>query len=183
MITMSIIYPGVGGDIDRVTTRNRFVNRIFMEKRKKIKAIVAYDENFGIGINGNLPWNNSRDLQHFKIQTKDHICIMGRTTWESLPNKRLPGREIWVCTQTVHEKMDGVQFYTEKEIRDKIYKNSDLTFMICGGIMTWKTFQDIIDEWIITEIPGVYECDTFFDPSMIHNFNENLSVKIYQRNV
>ena len=57
-----------------------------------ISAIVAVDENFGIGFNGDLLEHIPEDLKHFKQLTTIKTIIMGRKTWESLPNKPLPDR-------------------------------------------------------------------------------------------
>lgn len=61
----------------------------------RVTIIVAYNEKFVIGNNmGKVPWHIPEDLKFFKEQTMGHPCIMGRTTWESIPEKYkpLPGR-------------------------------------------------------------------------------------------
>lgn len=47
-----------------------------------------------IGRGGTLPWHLPEDLAHFKEITHGHTVVMGRRTWESLPerNRPLPGR-------------------------------------------------------------------------------------------
>ncbi|MBF0523343.1 MAG: dihydrofolate reductase [Candidatus Omnitrophica bacterium] len=61
-----------------------------------IDIIVAVDEKFGIGKGGGLPWRLSEDLRHFKKITttaahdKRNVVVMGRKTWESLPEKYRP---------------------------------------------------------------------------------------------
>ena len=41
-----------------------------------INQIVAIDENGGIGINGNIPWNLSKDWGHFlRLTTKVQVHI------------------------------------------------------------------------------------------------------------
>ncbi|MBS74072.1 MAG: diacylglycerol kinase [Euryarchaeota archaeon] len=61
--------------------------------------IVACDRNGAIGKDGDLPWRQSTDLQHFKNITMGSNLIMGRKTWDSLPGK-LPGREHFVLTRS-----------------------------------------------------------------------------------
>jgi dihydrofolate reductase len=51
-----------------------------------ISAIVAVDENWGIGFNGELLEKIPEDMKHFKELTARNIVVMGRKTWESLPN-------------------------------------------------------------------------------------------------
>src|SRR5262245_10605196 len=69
--------------------------------------VVATDMNSGIGKDGQLPWNLPGDLRHFKDVTsraksplKKNAVIMGRKTWEALPDKfrPLPGRVNLVLT-------------------------------------------------------------------------------------
>ena len=59
--------------------------------------VVAMDLNSGIGKGGGLPWHLPADLKHFKQLTttvrepsKKNAVIMGRKTWESLPEKFRP---------------------------------------------------------------------------------------------
>src|ERR1700743_3630217 len=56
--------------------------------------IVAADDNWGISRGGKLPWRGSQaardDMEWFKEMTIGRIVIMGRKTWESLPEKHRP---------------------------------------------------------------------------------------------
>lgn len=57
--------------------------------------VVAYNERFVIGNNlGKVPWHIPEDLKFFKEATMGKACVMGRKTWESIPEKYrpLPGR-------------------------------------------------------------------------------------------
>ena len=47
-----------------------------------------------IGRDGDMPWHLPEDLAHFKAMTSGAPVIMGRCTWESLPERfrPLPGR-------------------------------------------------------------------------------------------
>ena len=58
-----------------------------------MNLIVACDKNYGIGYNNKLPdWKIKDDLKKFKTLTTDSIVIMGRKTFESLPNGPLKNR-------------------------------------------------------------------------------------------
>lgn len=58
-------------------------------------AIWAQSRDGVIGFDGDMPWHIPEDLAHFKEITLKYPVIMGRRTWESLPEKvrPLPGRE------------------------------------------------------------------------------------------
>ena len=58
----------------------------------QIAIICAASKNNVIGQNNIIPWNDPNDLVRFKNITEDGILIMGRKTYESLPNKKLSGR-------------------------------------------------------------------------------------------
>ena len=57
-----------------------------------ISAIVAVDNNWGIGYNGDLLEHIPEDLKYFKEVTADYVVVMGSKTWDSLPKKPLPDR-------------------------------------------------------------------------------------------
>ena len=58
---------------------------------KRTELIVARDVQYGIGLEGKIPWRCKEDMAHFKRVTtstsdpsKQNAVIMGRRTWESL---------------------------------------------------------------------------------------------------
>ena len=71
-----------------------------------LELIVAASKNGIIGDKNNIPWHIPEDLQHFKKITQNSIIIMGRKTYESLPNGPLPNRLNIVLTRTP-EKNDN----------------------------------------------------------------------------
>ncbi len=54
-----------------------------------------------IGRDGGIPWQLPEDLAHFKNVTTGNTVVMGRRTWESLPERfrPLPGRRNVVVTR------------------------------------------------------------------------------------
>ena len=80
-----------------------------------IKAIVAVDENWGIGYNGDLLEHVPEDLKRFKELTTNNIVVMGRKTWDSLPKKPLPNRLNIVVTSKQIEDMENVKFLSLEE--------------------------------------------------------------------
>lgn len=72
-------------------------------------VIAACDFNGSIGKNGTIPWYIPEDFKHFKeitTQVSDpklrNAVIMGRKTWESLPNGKLRGRLNLVVSTTLN---------------------------------------------------------------------------------
>ncbi|WP_460776405.1 dihydrofolate reductase [Microbacterium sp. GXF7504] len=62
-----------------------------------------------IGAGGGMPWHVPEDLAHFKAVTGGHAVVMGRRTWESLPERfrPLPGRMNIVVTRNADWRGDG----------------------------------------------------------------------------
>lgn len=57
----------------------------------KLVLIAAMDQNRVIGKDGRIPWEPlSEDLKQFRRLTLYHPVIMGRKTWESLPEEYQP---------------------------------------------------------------------------------------------
>ena len=69
--------------------------------RLRLNLIYAQAANRVIGRNNQLPWHLPEDLAHFKRTTLGQPVIMGRKTWDSLPERfrPLPGRHNIVVTR------------------------------------------------------------------------------------
>lgn len=130
-----------------------------------IRAILACDEKWGIGKNGVLPWpNNSADLKWFKESTMGGVVVMGKTTWDSLPEKSkpLPGRNNIVVTSSIKDKDGPYHFVKFENAKDHIVSMSKLQpVWIIGGAKLFESMIDIMDEIWLSNIAGEYDCDTF----------------------
>ena len=67
----------------------------------EVTLILARAANGVIGADGKMPWHLPADLRRFKQLTMGRPMIMGRKTWESLPEKfrPLPGRHNLVVSR------------------------------------------------------------------------------------
>jgi dihydrofolate reductase len=133
-----------------------------------IKAILACDEQWGIGRNGTLPWpKNSADLKWFKQQTFGHIVIMGRRTWEAegMP-KPLPGRINIVITSNGSID-EGPNYTTTLEKLPTILDNYNEEKWIIGGAILVENYIKSIDELYLSRIEGNWKCDTFLPEELI----------------
>ena len=71
--------------------------------------IVAVDEKWGIGKDGDLLHPISADLKYFRQKTTGNVLVMGRKTLESFPNKKpLPNRVNIVLTKNKEYAAEGV---------------------------------------------------------------------------
>ncbi len=124
--------------------------------------IVAHDPNLLIGDSKkkDLPWHYPEDLNHFKRTTQGQPLLMGRTTFESLGSKPLPGRPCIVITS---RKLDGVKcFKSVDEATNYFYTSEYQRIFIAGGARVYKEMLPVADELIITEIKKEYEGDVYF---------------------
>ena len=135
-----------------------------------IKAILACDQEWGIGKDGNLPWpHNPADLKWFKDNTSGFIIVMGKSTWDSLPRKPLPNRSNIIVTSS--EKGNDlpdyqfIKFDAAKEELVNLNKLQDV--WIIGGAKLVIGLLDIIDEFHLSRIQGAYDCDTFLPSGII----------------
>lgn len=154
-----------------------------------INAILAIDNNMGIGYENGLPWpTNKKDMKWFSENTRGHVVLMGRKTWESLGCKKLPQRiNVVVTNREVEGKPDRVESGEIHEIlATLITKYPALKIWIIGGANLYRQALPYCDKLYITHIRGAYKCDTFMYNEDFEDFknleyideDENLSIQI-----
>ncbi|WP_100065587.1 dihydrofolate reductase [Miniphocaeibacter massiliensis] len=132
----------------------------------KLTLIVAADKNFGIGINGDMLFYISDDLNRFKELTTNNIIIMGRGTFEALPNsKELPERINIILSSKNIETSTGIVVDSIGNLQRKLQeinpKNEKEEFLIGGGNLI-KNLWSSIDRALITIVDKAYtNVDTY----------------------
>ena len=131
-----------------------------------ISAIVAIDENWGIGFNGQLLEKIPEDLKRFKLLTKEKVIIMGRKTWESLPNKPLPNR-LNLIVSNKYKIVDNLTIsmgMEEIKARVKIAsKDLEDEWFVIGGGQIYRELLPFCDRVYITKIYKTHEnVDAYF---------------------
>ena len=126
-----------------------------------ISMVLAMDKNNGIGINNKLLAYIPGDLPRFKKLTTGKTIIMGRKTFDSLPNGALPNRENIVISRNRELLLYGVTvFHSLKEAIEST--NSDQESFIIGGGEIYKQSLVFANKLYITHIDKEFEADTFF---------------------
>ncbi len=129
-----------------------------------IRAILACDDNWGIGKAGTLPWpHNSADLKWFKQTTLNCAVVMGRGTWDGGMPKPLPKRRNIVITNT---PIVGVECYTLDKFKS-MYNLIQQPIFIIGGATLFESCINMIDEFLLSRIVGNFDCDTFLPKDKI----------------
>lgn len=152
-------------------------------------GIIAISKNFAIGRGGKLPWHYSTDLRFFKQTTMGHAVVMGSKTWKSI-GKPLPGRENVVISRKKIKLPDGVRLVSSIDEVIEYDESFPKDVFIIGGAGVYESFADVIDRWIVTDIPETIEdADTFMPRSFLDDFEgedaidleDNLRVRILHR--
>lgn len=128
-----------------------------------ITLIAAVADNGCIGKNGGLPWYLPEDLKRFKRLTTGKVVIMGRKTWESLPEKvrPLPERTNVVITrQTEYELPAGVERFDALETAFAAHKTDDV--MVMGGANIYRQAFPFATNLELTHVHQTIEGDVFF---------------------
>jgi dihydrofolate reductase len=155
-----------------------------------IIGIVAVARNFAIGKNGKLPWHHSADLKFFKESTVGHTVVMGANTWRSIGSP-LPDRLNVVMSRSSDVNTPkGVIVAASRDAVLSLVRNTAEDLFIIGGASVYKAFADVIERWIVTDVPDeVPDADTFMPADFLDEFEEiqrktlggNLTVRILQR--
>ena len=136
----------------------------------KISLIVAVAEDRAIGDKGNLLWHLSSDLKRFKAITTGHTIIMGRKTYDSLPNGALPNRRNIVISRQLKNLKDA-EVYSDIDEALKATSDEDIVYIIGGGEIYKETFPRA-DELHITLVHKSYpEADTRFPEWKLTDWN------------
>lgn len=127
--------------------------------------IAAVSENGVIGKNGEIPWDISEDMKHFKETTTGHPVIMGRKTYQSFPKsfRPLPDRTNIVLTRSDFDPEDeSVKIVNSlSEAYEKAEKIDEKAFVIGGSSVYEEALKDA-DRMILTEVHREVDGDTFF---------------------
>jgi dihydrofolate reductase len=125
----------------------------------------------GIGHKNNLPFYLPNDLKRFKkltVGNQNNCILMGKNTWDSLPNKPLPDRDnIVVTNSTIHN------IKTYRYLPTALVHQYDNVWVI-GGSDIYKQYLNtsLVNKIYVTEILDVenLEYDTFF-PEISNRFD------------
>jgi dihydrofolate reductase len=144
-----------------------------------------------IGRDGGLPWHLPSDMKHFRELTTGGTVVMGRRTWESIPEKfrPLPGRRNIVLSSRA-PSLDGAEVYDSLE---SALAAAGTDAYVIGGGATYEETLPLADRVYATEIAGAVAGDTFFpaldaaawavssaSEPVVENGHE-FTIKVYER--
>ncbi len=138
---------------------------------RKVNAIVAVDDHWGIGKDGTMPWPYlSDDLARFKKLTDNSMIVMGKNTWLSLPKRPLPNRDNIVVSRTLDDNFVIKVHGDSKAIITKLKQATESDIWIIGGAEIYRQFLPFCNSVYITKIYGDYDCDTKFPEAVLTRY-------------
>ena len=160
-----------------------------------ISLIAALAANRAIGKDNELLWQLPEDMRHFRETTRGKPVIMGRKTWESLPEpfRPLPGRHNIVISRDPAYQANGATLAGSLADAVRQALDADEVFII-GGAQLYREALPLADRLYLTEIAQDFDGDVFFPDFSPHDWQEisrqpcqetgglRFSFAIYQRN-
>ncbi|XP_063978424.1 dihydrofolate reductase [Diachasmimorpha longicaudata] len=150
-----------------------------------LNLIAAACEKGGIGVDGRLPWKLKSEMKFFsdmttntQDNTKQNVVLMGRRTWECIPQKHRPlqNRINMVLSSQDLDLGDAaivcksipaaIEMISSGSLKGKVEK-----IWVIGGSSVYKTAMESpnFHRLYLTEIRKYFECDTFF-PDIPNDF-------------
>lgn len=129
------------------------------------------DGRAAIGFRGSMPWHLSEDLKHFKDLTVSHPVIMGRKTWESLPESFRPlsnrdnivissDPEYHAAGATVVSSLEqAIELAAQPAIPDDGIRRDEI--WIIGGATLFNQAVKFADTLFLTDIDAIVEADAY----------------------
>ena len=128
-----------------------------------VSLVAAVARGGVIGREGGIPWHLPEDVAHFKALTTGHSVVMGRKTWDSLPERfrPLPERRNVVVTRDPEWRADGAEQAPSVEGALGLLGGEDRVFVI-GGAKIYAAALPHADELVLTEIDLDVDGDALF---------------------
>ena len=116
-----------------------------------VSIIVAYSKNRVIGNENDIPWYIREDMQFFKKRTTGKIVIMGRKTYESIPEKHrpFPNRETYILTRDKSYRVDHPDVTVFNE-----FKKALMVAKLKAGDTEIRNYLQQLPETLDLEIEG-----------------------------
>lgn len=141
-------------------------------------GIMAVDPKGVIGINNGLPWHYPSELDHFRQVTDKQVIVMGRKTFETMPQNIL--KPIVFSRNKLSPCFNkGIECTIISSMQEFLSIQSSSKVFMIGGAQIAHLFleYDLISEFIITEIHRPYEGDVYFNLTLLDRWNKTILTK------
>jgi dihydrofolate reductase len=157
-----------------------------------ISIVVAHSSNGVIGRDGGLPWRLPTDLRRFREITTGGAVVMGRRTFESIPEafRPLPDRRNIVLSSDPSYSAPGGEVYGS--LGSALESCPDGCFVI-GGEVTYRQALQLASRVYATRVEADVEGDAFFPPldeaewrcvscsEPVHENEHEFTFRVYER--
>lgn len=149
-----------------------------------MKSIVCVSENWGIGKNGKMLFHLPADLLFFKENTLNKIVVMGRSTFNSLPNGTLKNRtNIILTSNNDFFAKDATVLGSIPKLFDFIKKYNPDDIFIIGGEQIYTQLLQYCDTCLITKVFSTADADTFFpNLDLMDNWKVSNTSPVFEQN-
>jgi len=130
-----------------------------------LTLIAGVARNGAIGRDNMLLWHLPEDMKHFRAMTMGAPVIMGRKTWDSLPERfrPLPGRHNIVLTRQTRLNAPGLTVVADLDAALAVARqDKPARVFVIGGEQIYREALPLADELMLTEIERDYEGDAHF---------------------
>jgi nitronate monooxygenase/enoyl-[acyl-carrier protein] reductase II len=129
----------------------------------KVVIVAAVARRGVIGRENTIPWRLPEDMERFRALTTGHAVVMGRKTWDSLPERfrPLPGRRNVVVTRDPGWAAEGAERASSLDDALGRLAGEPRVFVI-GGAELYGAALPIADELLLTEVDLEVEGDAHF---------------------
>ena len=138
-----------------------------------ISLIAAVAKNLAIGKNGQLLWHLPEDMRYFRETTRGKPVIMGRKTWESLPDafRPLPGRKnIVISRNPAYDAAGATLVGSLSEAIGQTHEAEEV--FVIGGAEIYRQALPLAQRLYVTEVAHDFDADAFFPDYRASVWNE-----------
>ena len=135
----------------------------------QVNAIVAMADNRVIGNGNQLPWHLPEDLKYFSQLTRGHAVLMGRKTYDSLPEKfrPLPQRLNLVLSRNMVVDHPQVRVFSSVQelaegLQSGIIQLPTPVLWVIGGAAVYRELLSLCDKLYLTRVRGNFSGDVYF---------------------
>lgn len=125
-----------------------------------MNVIVAVDQNWAIGKDGEQLAYLSEDLKRFKTLTTGHPVILGRKTLATFPGGRpLKGRENLILSRNPDFAPEGARVFPDTE---QLLAYAPKDAFVIGGASVYETLLPWCDTAYVTKLEAEFPADRYF---------------------
>lgn len=162
---MSVAHPAAGADrVPATGDASAQTSGPDLDTGLRVGLVWAEARGGVIGSGGAMPWHLPEDGAHFRRTTAGSAVVMGRATWDSLPERfrPLPGRTNIVLTRAPGLALDGAEVVGSLSAALAVAADvSSGRAWVMGGGAVYRQALAVADLLVVTEIDVDVEGDTY----------------------